>query len=181
MSDPAGVRTSTKESPTWSSTKSYLTGLPAISISPARSLVGLSTSLAGVSLLFDTCQRRWSTQAKEWLAHWCPSLWPKNCNGCASCISGREVCALRNPVFDAIPGLYTADGGDAGQGAILNQDNSYNSATNPANPGDIIQLFGTRAGQTDPPGLDLSDHDGVPRVSKLALELRSPRTAYNRV
>lgn len=57
-------------------------------------------------------------------------------------------------VLDAIPGLYTATGGGGGQGAILNQDNSYNNSANPANPGDIIQLFGTGAGQTDPPGMD---------------------------
>jgi uncharacterized protein (TIGR03437 family) len=66
--------------------------------------------------------------------------------------------ALSPPVYlnvvDAIPGLFTANASGAGQGAILNQNGSVNSASNPANPGDVIVLFGSGAGQTNPPGAD---------------------------
>jgi uncharacterized protein (TIGR03437 family) len=34
----------------------------------------------------------------------------------------------------------------SGPGSILNQDNSVNSATNPAAPGSVVQVFGTGGG-----------------------------------
>lgn len=57
-------------------------------------------------------------------------------------------------VVAAIPGLFTANASGSGQGAILNQDGSLNSVSNPASSGDVIVLFGSGAGQTDPPGVD---------------------------
>jgi len=58
------------------------------------------------------------------------------------------------PVVAAEPGLFTASANGKGEGAILNQDGSINSASNPAAPGSIIQLFGTGAGVTVPPSID---------------------------
>jgi uncharacterized protein (TIGR03437 family) len=52
------------------------------------------------------------------------------------------------------PGLFTGDASGAGQGSILNQDNSVNSAANPASRGSIVTLWGTGEGLTDPPGVD---------------------------
>ena len=40
-----------------------------------------------------------------------------------------------------------------GQGAILNQNTSVNSAANPANKGDVIVLYVTGEGQTNPAGV----------------------------
>ncbi len=57
------------------------------------------------------------------------------------------------PVGPAAPGLFTYAGG-IGQGAILNQDNSYNSAANPADRNSVIQIFATGEGSTNPPGQD---------------------------
>lgn len=54
------------------------------------------------------------------------------------------------PVAPAAFGLSTADGSGTGQGAILNQDGSYNSASNPAARGTIVTLFGTGEGVTSP-------------------------------
>jgi uncharacterized protein (TIGR03437 family) len=54
------------------------------------------------------------------------------------------------PVIDAAPGLFTASGTGSGQGSILNQDGSINSAANPAAPGSIISIFGTGEGATNP-------------------------------
>jgi uncharacterized protein (TIGR03437 family) len=56
-------------------------------------------------------------------------------------------------VAPAAPGIFTAAGGK-GQGAILNQDGSSNSASNPAAIGSVVVLYATGAGQTDPPGQD---------------------------
>ena len=51
-------------------------------------------------------------------------------------------------------GLFSANASGQGQGAILNQDNSINSASNPAKRGSIVVLFGTGEGQTTPAGVD---------------------------
>jgi uncharacterized protein (TIGR03437 family) len=51
------------------------------------------------------------------------------------------------------PGILSFDDG-TGQGAILNQDQSINSAQNPAAIGTIITIFATGEGQTNPPGVD---------------------------
>ena len=51
-------------------------------------------------------------------------------------------------------GLFTANTSGSGQGAILNQDLSVNSASNPAAAGSIIVLYGTGEGQTSPAGVD---------------------------
>lgn len=47
-------------------------------------------------------------------------------------------------VRDTAPGLFLAD--SSGQAAALNQDNSTNSASSPAEHGTIVQLFGTGGG-----------------------------------
>ena len=61
---------------------------------------------------------------------------------------------LSVPVADAVPALFTMQGSGTGQGAILNQDASLNSPGNPAARGSVIVLYGTGAGQTNPPGID---------------------------
>jgi uncharacterized protein (TIGR03437 family) len=67
---------------------------------------------------------------------------------------GVQSPAVWVPVLDALPGIFTADATGAGQGAILNQDGTQNSALNPAAPGDLIVIFGTGAGQMNPTGAD---------------------------
>jgi len=56
------------------------------------------------------------------------------------------------PQVAAAPGIFTTGGG-AGQGAILNQNQSVNSASNPATKGEVIVLYVTGEGQTNPPGV----------------------------
>jgi uncharacterized protein (TIGR03437 family) len=67
---------------------------------------------------------------------------------------GATSAALTLPVVASEPGLFTADASGKGEGAILNQDFSINSATNPAAPGTAIMLFGTGGGLTNPPSVD---------------------------
>jgi uncharacterized protein (TIGR03437 family) len=57
-------------------------------------------------------------------------------------------------VTNAVPGMFSADASGQGQGAILNFDNSYNSASNPAAAGSIVVLYATGEGQTTPGGVD---------------------------
>jgi uncharacterized protein (TIGR03437 family) len=58
------------------------------------------------------------------------------------------------PVTPAAPGIFSADTSGQGQGAILNQDFSYNSNSNSAAAGSIVALYATGEGQTAPGGLD---------------------------
>ncbi len=54
------------------------------------------------------------------------------------------------PIAASAFGISTADGSGTGQGAILNQNGGYNSASNPAASGSIVTLFGTGEGVTAP-------------------------------
>lgn len=56
------------------------------------------------------------------------------------------------PSAGSAPGIFTADGTGVGGGAILNQDNSLNTSSNPAAAGTVIQIFATGEGLTNPPG-----------------------------
>jgi uncharacterized protein (TIGR03437 family) len=53
----------------------------------------------------------------------------------------------------SVPGLFTANSSGSGPGAILNPNNSVNSPSNPANKGDIVVLYMTGEGQTNPAGV----------------------------
>ncbi len=53
-------------------------------------------------------------------------------------------------VAESAPGLFSSGASGTGQGAILNQDLSVNSASNPAAHGSIIALYGTGMGATSP-------------------------------
>jgi uncharacterized protein (TIGR03437 family) len=66
----------------------------------------------------------------------------------------RLVSDLTIPVVSSSPAIFTLDASGVGQGAILNQDSTLNSPSNPAIKGTIIVLFATGAGQTDPVGVD---------------------------
>jgi uncharacterized protein (TIGR03437 family) len=87
------------------------------------------------------------------------------------------------PVVAAEPGMFTANATGKGEGAILNQDNSINSATNPAAQGSTIQMFGTGAGVTDPPSIDGALYPLPPPLGSLALTVTAtvggqPATVY---
>ena len=67
---------------------------------------------------------------------------------------GTRSDPLTVPVSATAPGLFTANASGTGQGSILNQDQSVNSASNPAASGSIVVLWATGEGLTDPPGVD---------------------------
>ena len=80
--------------------------------------------------------------------------------------NGATTPPLTLQVAGSAPGLYSADGSGSGPGAILNQDLSLNSASNPAAQGAIVILFGTGEGQTTPSGVDGQPrHIGSSRAS----------------
>ncbi len=57
-------------------------------------------------------------------------------------------------VVGSAPGLFAADASGKGQGAILNENGSPNSAASPAAAGSIIVFYATGEGQTFPAGTD---------------------------
>ena len=67
---------------------------------------------------------------------------------------GNRSNALTVNVLPAKPGIFSLNASGAGQAAALNQDSSVNGAANPAAPGDVIVLWATGAGATDPPSID---------------------------
>jgi uncharacterized protein (TIGR03437 family) len=55
-----------------------------------------------------------------------------------------------NPLTGAAPGVFTT--GASNQAAVLNQDGTSNSPSNPAAPGSIIAIYGTGGGPVSPAG-----------------------------
>jgi uncharacterized protein (TIGR03437 family) len=74
--------------------------------------------------------------------------------------------AVTAPVLASRPGIFSLDGSGQGQGAILNEDGSLNSPSNPARRGSTITIYATGGGEAAPGILDGQILDGVvPRTS----------------
>ena len=67
---------------------------------------------------------------------------------------GKTSRVATIPVAPTSPGIFTANASGTGQAAVLNQNGTLNSATNPALVGSIITLYATGEGQTSPGGVD---------------------------
>ncbi|HYP14553.1 MAG TPA: SBBP repeat-containing protein [Bryobacteraceae bacterium] len=67
---------------------------------------------------------------------------------------GTRSNAVALAVADASPAFFTAAANGRGQGAFLNENLTYNSASNPADKGAQVVLFATGEGQTTPTGID---------------------------
>lgn len=79
--------------------------------------------------------------------------------------NGLPAARVEVPVAPAAPSVFTVGSAGTGQAAVLNQDNSVNSATNPAAKGTIIQIFGTGGGATAPAGVT----GGITRAPNMTL------------
>ncbi|MFB3776708.1 MAG: NosD domain-containing protein [Bryobacteraceae bacterium] len=58
------------------------------------------------------------------------------------------------PVAAVSPGIFTMDSSGAGAAVVINQDQTFNSASNAAARGSIVTFFVTGYGVTDPPSID---------------------------
>ncbi len=76
--------------------------------------------------------------------------------------SGLQAKAWTVPLAPSSSSIFTSGGTGIGQGAVLNADNSINSASNPAARGSVIQIFGTAEGK-------------LPRLHQQAPSLPLPR------
>jgi uncharacterized protein (TIGR03437 family) len=64
------------------------------------------------------------------------------------------------------PAIFSSTQTGNGQGAILNQDGTVNSANDPAAPGSVVSIYATGEGQLDPPGVTGSVTTTVPPFPK---------------
>jgi uncharacterized protein (TIGR03437 family) len=53
-----------------------------------------------------------------------------------------------------LPGIFTADSSGKGEAAVINQDGSFNSVSNPAAQGSVVTFFLTGEGMTNPTVVD---------------------------
>lgn len=67
---------------------------------------------------------------------------------------GRRSEPVRLNVGAVSPALFTQNGSGTGQASAVNQDGSFNSASNAAQAGSVITLFGTGEGLSTPAGAD---------------------------
>jgi uncharacterized protein (TIGR03437 family) len=67
--------------------------------------------------------------------------------------SGGTSTGTTLQVAASAPGIFTLNQTGSGQAAVLNQDNTINTAANPAARGSILQVFATGEGQTVPAGI----------------------------
>jgi uncharacterized protein (TIGR03437 family) len=65
-------------------------------------------------------------------------------------VDGVTSTPVAVPIAPSAFGISTADASGSGQGAILNQDGSLNSQSNPAARGTVVTLYGTGEGVTTP-------------------------------
>jgi uncharacterized protein (TIGR03437 family) len=63
---------------------------------------------------------------------------------------GKTSTLILVPVREAMPGIFTADASGRGQGAILNQNGTFNSPSNPARRGSVIVIYATGEGTVTP-------------------------------
>jgi len=119
----------------------------------------LSNSVAGMQVLFDNDPApivyRSAGQASVIVPY---SVQGKTSVGVFPSYNGLLQDVGRINVAASAPGIFTADGKQA---AALNQDTSYNSASNPAQRGSTVVLFAPGEGQTSPAGLDGQIANGV--------------------
>lgn len=78
-----------------------------------------------------------------------------------------QTAAWVLPVVGSAPGVFTMDATGTGPAAVLNQDGSVNSATNPAAGGSVISIFATGEGQTLPAGVTGSVTQSITTVPVL--------------
>lgn len=85
---------------------------------------------------------------------------------------GLVSAALPVSVATAAPGLFTLSASGVGPAAIVNQNATINSATNPALRGQVISIFATGAGAMDPPGEDSAIAKGTSQHPILPVTVR---------
>jgi len=85
--------------------------------------------------------------------------------------------AFASHAIATAPGVFTESGTGSGQAAVLNSDNTLNTASNPAPVGSIVQVWMTGEGQTSPPGVtgSVTCSSGCATTSQIPEPLVAPQ------
>jgi uncharacterized protein (TIGR03437 family) len=113
-----------------------------------------STDLSGTSVLFDGTVAPLLYGAPSQINAIVPFGVSETTTQLEVFSQGQAIARLPVSVVTAVPAIFTLDSNGVGPGAILNQDSTVNSPTNPADQGSVVSIFATGAGQTDPPSMD---------------------------
>ncbi len=115
----------------------------------------LSNSVGGVQVTFDGVPAPLIYVLASQISAIVPySVYGKSQTTIQVTYNGKVTNSIRMAVTDASPAIFALNASGSGPGAILNQDNSVNSAANPSAPGGIIVIYATGEGQTSPAGVD---------------------------
>lgn len=126
---------------------------PVVAVQPVGSPSSLS--LAGTSVLFDGVPAPLLFASSNQINLIVPySVADKTTTAMQLMSSSGVVAGFPLAVAASSPAILTLDASGGGPGAILNQDSSVNSTSNPAARGTVATLFATGAGKTNPPGVD---------------------------
>ena len=77
------------------------------------------------------------------------------------------------------PGIFTANAQGTGQAAVLNQDFTINSTSNPAPAGSIVSIYATGQGQVSPAVIDGTAAGSSPLSNTIAVPTTSGTTCLN--
>jgi hypothetical protein len=109
----------------------------------------LATTLAGTRIWFDDVPAPLLYVSDQQSS----TIVPYAVAGRASVDVQVEYLGVRSdpvtvPVLASRPGIFSVDASGQGQGAILNEDGTLNSSSNPARRGSVITIFGTGGGES---------------------------------
>jgi len=130
----------------------------------------LAANLDGVQVLFDGHPAPLVFASSGQIAALVPFEIAANATTAIQVVYGGAASApVVAPTVAAAPGIFTANASGKGQGAILNQDYSYNGASNPAAAGSVVILYLTGAGAMIPATADGSVNPDPAALSQTAL------------
>jgi len=113
-----------------------------------------ATNLGGVQVLFDGLPAPLiyasATQINAIVPY---EVAGKTVTSIAVSFSGANILAGGIPITDAAPAIFALNSTGEGEAAVLNQDNSINTPSNPTARNSIVQIFATGQGLTSPPGI----------------------------
>ena len=143
-------------------------------VSPATATVPLPSTLGDLQVLLNGSAvpiYQVSNTRVDFQVPWsAPSSGPADIQ-LVRASTGQVLASGTFSLHLADPGLFSANASGSGQLAVLNQDGSVNSPTNPAARGSVISLFGTGIGPIPNPPPDgqvptgLAPASGLPTVA----------------
>lgn len=120
----------------------------------------VAASLAGVSVAFDGIPAPLLYVSATQINAVIPYGVTAASTGMTVTYNGQSYGPIVMPVTAAVPAIFTTTGTGHGQAAVLNQDGTLNSISNPAARGSVITFFAEGAGAMSPSAADGSTPTG---------------------